>query len=64
MPDLKKGDELIFTFRTGEAVDVEINGRSLGNIPGEDFARGLLAAWLGPAPPTSDLKEGMLGRTS
>jgi hypothetical protein len=38
-----------------------IDGVHKGVIQGADFARSLFAIWLGPKPPTSDLKRGLLG---
>jgi hypothetical protein len=60
MRDVRAGERLVYTRRAG-GVDVEIAGRTVGTIEGEDFARALLAVWLGTAPPNPELKSGLLG---
>lgn len=62
MKDFKDGDRLTFTDVPTEGLTVDINGTKKGTIAGDDFARSLFAIWLGPKPPTSDLKKGMLGK--
>jgi len=62
MPSFHKGDVLTFTLVPGQGVAVDINGRRKGVLGDDDFARSLLSIWLGPKPPTSSLKTGMLGR--
>ncbi len=61
MPKFADGDTLVFRYAPGDGVTVEINGVRKGVIQGADFARSLFAIWLGPKPPTSDLKRGLLG---
>lgn len=61
-PAFKDGDTLVFTYVPGAGVAVDINGARKGIIKDEDFTRSLFAIWLGPKPPTSALKKGMLGR--
>jgi hypothetical protein len=61
MPDFREGQTLVFTYLPGTGVQVDLDDRRLGGIEGEDFARSLLHIWLGPKPPTSDLKKGLLG---
>lgn len=61
MPSFRDGDTLTFTYVPGAGVTVEINGQKKGVIAGEDFARSLFSIWLGPKPPTGDLKRGLLG---
>ncbi|MBZ0236316.1 MAG: chalcone isomerase family protein [Deltaproteobacteria bacterium] len=62
MPAFSKGHELSFTYLPGQGIAVDINGTRKGVIAGEDFARSLFAIWLGPKPPTSALKSGMLSK--
>jgi hypothetical protein len=62
MPRFHKGDTLAFTYVPGEGVTIEINGVKKGVIKHDDFARSLFSIWLGPKPPTGDLKRGLLGR--
>lgn len=62
MSDIKKGEELVFTFRPGKGVTVSVKGTSKGTIEGDDFARALLSIWLGD-PPNQGLKDGLLGKS-
>ena len=61
MPSFDDGDTLTFTYVPGGGVTVDINGKRKGVIQGDDFAQSLFAVWLGPKPPTKDLKRGLLG---
>jgi len=63
IPDVKKGDRLLFVYRPGAAAGVELqyNGASLGKIEGKDFGDALLRVWLGPKPSDKNLQDGMLG---
>ena len=61
MPKFDDGDTLMFRFLPKEGVEVFANGVRKGVIAGDDFARSLLSIWLGPKPPTGDLKRGLLG---
>ena len=60
MADMKKGGDLTLTF-LGDRVEVSVDGTQRGVIEGADFARDLLAIWLGPKPPNEGLKKGLLG---
>lgn len=62
MKKMRDGDSLTFTYVPGSGTAVEINGRRAGVIEGRDFGRALFAIWLGPKPPNSKLKKGLLGR--
>lgn len=62
MPSFAKGDTLTFIIAPRSGVAVDINGVRKGVIANDDFARSLVAIWLGPNPPTGSLKTGMLGR--
>ena len=42
------------------ALDNEGWPEVVGTIAGDDFARSMLAIWLGPKPPTGALKRGLL----
>jgi hypothetical protein len=44
-----------------DAAVLEGPGRPPRRVPGADFARRLLAAWIGPAAPTGALRRGLLG---
>ncbi len=60
--DMKTGDVAVLTYVPGTGTKVEIKGREMGVIEGQDFARALFAIWLGPNPPNKELKEGLLGK--
>jgi hypothetical protein len=60
-PAMKSGDEAMMTYVPGTGTTLEVNGKALGTIPGRDFARALQNVWVGPKPPDSNLKEGVLG---
>jgi len=42
---------------------VTLNGEEKGTIEGDDFGAALLRVWLGPKPPTEELKNGLLDAT-
>jgi hypothetical protein len=62
MPSFSKGDTLTFTVLPGKGVAVDINGKRKGVLGDDEFSRSLVSIWLGPKPPTSSLKRGLLGR--
>ena len=59
--DMKKGQELGFTYKPGAGIVVDIDGAEVGTVEGDDFAKAFLAIWLGPEPPNQGLKDGLLG---
>jgi len=61
MADVKTGERIVMTYKPGAGVQTAVKGTAKGAIAGEDFARALLAIWLGPRPPNADLKAGLLG---
>lgn len=61
MEDVGEGEQLVFTYVPGTGTEVAVKGKVKGTIPGRPFADALFAVWLGPKPPTADLKKGMLG---
>jgi hypothetical protein len=61
MSDVTAGQEIVVTYEPGSGTTVEVAGQAKGSIPGADFMRALFRVWLGPHPPTSSLKAGMLG---
>jgi len=60
-PALHKGDIVYLDYAPGKGTTLSFNGKTLGNIPGEDFNIALLKVWLGEEPADSDLKAAMLG---
>jgi hypothetical protein len=61
MSKMETGQRLTFTRLPGTGIQVDVNGVVKGTIPGDDFARALMTIWLGPNPPNSELKSGLLG---
>ena len=61
MADMKRGQRLTFVHKPGAGVQVDVNGTNKGTIKGDDFAKAFFSIWLGPNPPNSGLKTGLLG---
>lgn len=61
-PDATAGDRFALEYVPGDGTEVRINGQRAGTIEGGGFFRALLAVFIGPEPPDSDLKRGMLGQ--
>ena len=63
MQDIKKGQEMGFTYAPATGTDVMVAGRPKGGIPGKPFADAILATWIGPKPgPGVKFKEALLGK--
>ena len=60
IPAIHRGDDTTMVF-TSKGVSVTFNGQSLGDISDHHFAETLLATFLGPVPPTPQLKRALLG---
>ena len=60
--DSKKDDVVSMDWVPGQGTQISWNGTFRGNIPGDAFHKALMRVFLGPNPPTSDLKDGMLGK--
>jgi len=60
VPAFHEGDESRLLF-TSHGVDVRIDGRLIGQIEDPHFAAVMLATFIGPAPPTHQLKRQLLG---
>jgi Chalcone isomerase-like len=59
---MKVGDQMIFTYVPGTGTTFAINGKDKLTIAGAAFNPVLLSVWLGPKPPTANVKKGMLGK--
>lgn len=59
-PAVVKGDTLVLTATPGSGTSVVHNGRELGVVPGDTFARVLFSIWLGEDPVDDDLKQQLL----
>lgn len=56
-----KGDEILLTYRPGDAIYLYKNGIERGSFPGLAFKQALFAIWLGDRPAQESLKKEMLG---
>jgi hypothetical protein len=61
MEAMKKGDSMAFTYVPEQGVTVSVKGKRKGTIEGADFGRAIFANYIGPKPPNSGLKRGLLG---
>ena len=61
IPDVKKGDKLVFVYRPDAALEISANGKISGLIEGKDFSDVLFKVWLGEKPADKALKAGLLG---
>ncbi|MEO6352321.1 MAG: chalcone isomerase family protein [Burkholderiaceae bacterium] len=62
IPALKKGDTIITDWLPGSGMQIQVNGKLVGEIlPGIDFYNAYLKIWLGDKPADSSLKQNMLG---
>ena len=55
-------DRVFLDYAPASGTTVSVNGTLIGHFPGRRFHEALLRIWLGPRPPTHDLKHRMLGR--
>ena len=61
LSDVKRDERLVFIRQPGEGVQVIVDGVVKGTIPGDDFSRAFMSIWLGAAPPSPELRRGLLG---
>ena len=59
---LKEQDEMVFTYLPGSGSTLTIKGQDKLTIAGAAFGQMLFSVWLGPKPPNSGLKKGLLGQ--
>ncbi|HVS32082.1 MAG TPA: chalcone isomerase family protein [Thermoanaerobaculia bacterium] len=57
---IRKGEEMILTYVPSRGTTLSIRGRDRVTMPGADFMRAVFSIWLGPKPPTTYLKVGLL----
>ena len=60
VPAMRAGDETLLAFDPG-GLEIVTNGRRIGLISDRMFATAVLATFIGPEPPTAQLKAGLLG---
>jgi hypothetical protein len=61
VPDVKEGATLTFTYLPGKGTTLQVGTKELGVFEGKGFGDAVLSIFLGPKPPSEDLKKGMLG---
>lgn len=61
VPDLKDGETMSFTYVPGKGTTLSHGGKDLFSAEGKEFADAVFSLWLGPKPPSEDLKKGLLG---
>ena len=59
---VKDGDELVFSYQPGVGISFAMGGNEKLTISNPAFAEMLFSVWLGPKPPNSGLKKGLLGQ--
>ena len=61
VPSLKDGETMSFTYVPGKGTMLNHGGKDLFTADGKEFADAVFALWLGPKPPSEELKKGLLG---
>ena len=61
VPDVKEGTTMTFAYLPGKGTTLSAGTKDLGVFEGKGFADAVFSIWLGPKPPSDDLKKGMLG---
>jgi hypothetical protein len=56
-----KGDRYRLLYVPGHGVELILNGKSLGKVPGDDMASIYFSIWLGEKPLDHDLRAKLLG---
>lgn len=60
--DLPEGNSMTLTHVPGKGLTLDMNGKTKGTIPSDDFARVIFAGWLGSKAGDKGLKKQLLGR--
>ena len=61
MEAVEPGDQIILEYVPGTGTSVIVKGKTKGTLAGTDMMKALFGIYLGPNPPTTDLKKGLLG---
>ena len=61
LEDVKVGEQMVFTYVPTTGTTLAINGKDKLTIPGASFGQLVFSVWLGPKPPTANVKKGILG---
>lgn len=57
--DVKAGQRYTLTYLPGKGIEMALDGKVLGLVPGAEFAAAYFSIWLGPDPVSRSLQEGM-----
>jgi hypothetical protein len=55
------GDRSVLTYVPGIGTSLQLNGTTLGTVPGSEFASAYFSIWFGPRPIDEALKRRLLG---
>jgi len=61
MTAVRSGQRVSFVRIPGVGIQFSLDGAVQGTIRGDDFATAFLGIWLGPSPPSPELRAGLLG---
>lgn len=59
--DMRDGQVMTITYVPGRGTELRVGRRVKGTIDGADFARGVYSLFIGPRPPNTGLRVGLLG---
>ena len=62
LTDVKEGDRIGFAYEPGKGSRLSLNGSDKLTIAGKAFADLFLLVYIGPHPPTAEVKRGLLGK--
>jgi hypothetical protein len=60
--DLRKGEQMIFTYLPGQGTKVTMKGQVCGTIPGKDFADALFSIYISKHAGLPKIRDGLLGK--
>lgn len=61
-PAPKKGEHLTFDHLTDGTLIMALNGKELGRVQDEAFARALFAIWIGAEPVKESVRDALIGK--
>jgi len=57
VPDVKEGDTMTLAYSPGKDTSLAVDNKELGAFEGKGFADAVFSIWLGPKPPSEELKS-------